>query len=134
MNAVDTSVIVAAFASWHEFHGPARRALDEGPALIAHCSLETYSVLTRLPVPHRAAADLVAEFLEARFAAPALTLPGGAHSKLIRRLASSGIVGGSAYDALVGATSLHHGATLLTLDARALATYERLGVRVRQLV
>jgi hypothetical protein len=67
VKAVDTSVIIAAFASWHESHALARRALDEGPSLIVHCALETYSVLTRLPVPHRAPADLAAQFLAARF-------------------------------------------------------------------
>jgi predicted nucleic acid-binding protein len=39
MKAVDTSVIVAAFASWHESHALARRVLDQQPALIAHCAL-----------------------------------------------------------------------------------------------
>ena len=47
MKAADTSVVIAAFASWHEKHEAARRALDEGLRLIEHCSLETYSVLTR---------------------------------------------------------------------------------------
>ena len=63
--AADTSVVVAAFASWHENHEPARRALDEGLKLIEHCALETYSVLTRLPPPHRASGDIVREFIAA---------------------------------------------------------------------
>jgi hypothetical protein len=45
---VDTSVVVAGFASWHESHHRARRTLDGGVSLIGHCALETYSVLTRL--------------------------------------------------------------------------------------
>ena len=53
MKVADTSLVVAAFAFWHEKHGPARSALDEGLGLVDHCALETYSVLTRLP-PHRA--------------------------------------------------------------------------------
>jgi hypothetical protein len=54
MMVADTSLVVAAFASWHEKHEAARRALDEGLNLIEHCALETFSVLTRLPPPHRA--------------------------------------------------------------------------------
>jgi hypothetical protein len=45
VKAADTSVAVAAFASWHEFHDRARKAPDSGVRLIDHCSLETYSVL-----------------------------------------------------------------------------------------
>ncbi len=37
MKAADTSVVVAAFASWHETHEPARRALDGGLQLPEHC-------------------------------------------------------------------------------------------------
>lgn len=133
MNAVDTSVVVAAFASWHESHALARRAVDDEPALVAHCALETYSVLTRLPAPHRAPAELVVAFLAERFPGAPLTLPGAAQGKLPGRLAALGVVGGASYDALVAATALHHEATLLTLDARALGTYERVGVRVRLL-
>ena len=54
VKAVDTSVVVAAFASWHEHHLKRRTSLlDQDVRLIEHCSLETYSVLTRLPAPHR---------------------------------------------------------------------------------
>lgn len=74
MKVADTSLVVAAFASWHEKHAPARSALDEGLGLVDHCALETYSVLTRLPPPHRAAAGLVRDFLSARFSRPLLRL------------------------------------------------------------
>src|SRR5262249_22571171 len=125
---VDTSVIIAAFASWHESHALARQVLDQGPSLIAHCALETYSVLTRLPVPHRAPSDLVAQFLAARFRAHPLTLPPGVLVHLPVRLAGAGSTGGAAYDALVGATAAHYGAVLVTLDVRAMETYRRVGV------
>lgn len=49
MKAVDSSVVIAAFASWHESHESARRALAARPRAIAHAAVETYSVLTRLP-------------------------------------------------------------------------------------
>jgi hypothetical protein len=79
VTAADTSVVVAAFASWHERHDAARRALDGGPRLVEHCALETYSVLTRLPPPHRAAGEVVREFLAARFPAPFLRCAGRCH-------------------------------------------------------
>lgn len=79
MNASDTSVVVAAFASWHEHHQQARTALDVGLHMIDHCALETYSVLTRLPPPHRCAAGVVRDFLRARFVGDFLRLDGRAY-------------------------------------------------------
>jgi predicted nucleic acid-binding protein len=128
MIAVDTSVVVAAFASWHEGHAGAAAALARRPRVPAHVLLETYSVLTRLPPPHRAPAPLVAAFLGERFSTPPLVLPGAEHRRLVGRAAEAGIVGGSIHDALVGATARHVGARLLTRDRRAVPTYERLGV------
>lgn len=46
MRAADTSLVIAAFASWHQTHEPARTALDAGLRLIEHCALESHSVLT----------------------------------------------------------------------------------------
>ena len=71
--------MVAAFASWHENHEGARRALDGGLRLIEHCALETYSVLTRLPAPHRTSSDVVREFLGTRFSEPFLRLSARAY-------------------------------------------------------
>ena len=133
MKAVDTSVIIAAFASWHESHALARQALDQGPSLIAHCALETYSVLTRLPAPHRVAADVAAEYLHLRFPGEPLVLPAAELATLVTRLAEAGIAGGAVYDALVAATAAHHGVTVLTLDARAERTYARVGASFKML-
>jgi predicted nucleic acid-binding protein len=41
MIAVDTSVVVAAFASWHEGHASAAAALARRPRVPAHVLLET---------------------------------------------------------------------------------------------
>lgn len=49
MIAVDTSVVVAAFASWHEGHASAVSALARRPRLPTHVTVEAFSVLTRLP-------------------------------------------------------------------------------------
>lgn len=128
MIAVDTSVVVAAFASWHEGHASAAAALARRPRVPAHVLLETYSVLTRLPPPHRAPAGLVAAFLAERFSRPPLVLPAAEHVRLVGRAAETGIVGGGIHDALVGATVRHARGRLLTRDRRAAPTYERVGV------
>ena len=133
MKAADTSLVVAAFASWHENHERARRALDRGLRLIEHCALETYSVLTRLPPPHRTSGEVVREFLRARFLQPFLRLSGAAYKDFILGLPDQGVTGGAAYDALVAATAAGCDAELITCDRRALPVYERYGVRIQLL-
>ena len=130
MTIVDTSVVVAAFASWHESHEQALAALGRQPRLAGQVALEAYSVLTRLPAPHRAAPSVVSDFLTTNFKEPVVVLSPEAFGDLISELAQAGIAGGAAYDALVAATARQTGATLLTLDQRARPTYDRLGVSV----
>jgi len=130
VRAADTSVVVAAFASWHEFHARARKALDGGVRLIDHCALETYSVLTRLPPPHRCPGAVVGEFLRLRFTESFLRLDGRAYREFVTGLPGHGVSGGAAYDALVAATAIAHSAELITCDRRAASIYETYGVRV----
>ena len=59
----DSSVVIAAFASWNQYHGTALEALGDARDLVAHVELEANSALTRLPEPFRAAPPLVAEYL-----------------------------------------------------------------------
>ena len=129
MRAADTSVVVAAFASWHQTHDAARSALDSGLRLIEHCALEAYSVLTRLPPPHRAPADIAQAFLAARFGSPFLRLSPADYRKFIFGLPGRAVTGGAAYDALVAATAAAAGAELVTCDRRAIRVYERYGIR-----
>lgn len=131
MKAADTSLVVAAFASWHESHEAARRLLDGGLRLVEHCALEAYSVLTRLPPPHRASGGIVRDFLAARFPEPYLRLNEQAYRDFIRELPDHGVGGGAAYDALVAATAATSSVELVTCDRRALPVYERYGVRTR---
>ena len=133
MKAADTSLVVAAFASWHENHEAARRALDSGLRLIEHCALETYSVLTRLPPPHRTAGAVVRDFLAVRFSEPFLRLDTRAYKRFVVGLTDHGVTGGAAYDALVAATAAGCDAELVTCDRRALPIYERYGVRTQLL-
>jgi predicted nucleic acid-binding protein len=133
VTAADTSVVVAAFASWHERHDAARRALDAGLRLVEHCALETYSVLTRLPAPHRARGEVVREFLRARFPRPLLRLSANSYRSFLAGLPDRAISGGAAYDALVAATAARHGAELVSCDRRAAVIYERYSVRTHLL-
>ena len=133
MRAADTSLLVAAFASWHERHDAARRALDGGLRLIEHCALETYCVLTRLPAPHRTAGAVAREFLQTRFPQPYLRLSPSEFKSFILGLPDHNVTGGTAYDALVAATAASCRAELVTCDQRALPVYERYGVRAQVL-
>ena len=129
MKAADTSLVVAAFASWHESHAAARRVLDNGLRLIEHCALETYSVLTRLPPPHRASGDIVRDFLSVRFPSPLLRLSPAEYRDFILELPDRAVTGGAAYDALIAATAAATGAELVTCDRRAIGVYDRYGIR-----
>lgn len=125
--AVDTSVVVAAFAAWQEGHEASDRVLHGRPLLPAHCVIESYSVLTR-PFPYRVGAAPAGEFLSRRFTEPLLVLGAQAHADFLSRLVALGITGGACYDALVAATVADAGASLLTRDRRAAPIYKRLGV------
>ena len=133
MKAVDSSVVIAAFASWHEHHAIARKALGNRPRLVAHAAIESYSVLTRLPPPHRSQPSIVQTFISERFADPFLTLSDTGYKELLATVASSQILGGPAYDALIAFTALEHRATLVSVDQRATTTYEAVGATVEQL-
>ncbi len=134
MKAVDTSVIVAAFASWHESHHAALGAVQDRPLLPVACAIEAYGVLTRLPAPHRAEQRLVREFLATAFSGPGLGLAAQEDgAALVATLADLGISGGATYDAVIALVCRRAGATLVTLDARARPTYERIGVTIERL-
>jgi predicted nucleic acid-binding protein len=105
--------------------------LDGGVHLVEHCALETYSVLTRLPAPHRVRGDIVRDFITARFPQPFLRLSAEAYRAFISGLPERAVVGGAAYDALVAATAAEHAAELVTCDRRAVLTYERYRVRTQ---
>jgi predicted nucleic acid-binding protein len=134
MLVVDSSVAVAAFASWHEHHDEARAVVDSGARLAAHAALETYSVLTRLPPPHRAPAELAHKFLVTRFSGQWLTLPSREHQRLLGDLASKHITGGKVYDVLIAAVAAKHNATLATCDRRATGAYDAMGVTTQFIV
>lgn len=128
----DSSVLVPAVLAWHPEHDAARAALAEVDALPAHVLLETFSVLTRLPAPHRIGARDAAAVLGA-MTLPLLQLPGLEYAALVAAAGAKGVRGGALYDALIAVTAAHHGAELITRDARAQPTYEAMGTQYRLL-
>lgn len=130
---LDTSAAVPSLLEDHEYHDAVLAALTgRERGLAGHAAFETFSVMTRLPLPARrspagAARILASNFPQTRF----LSAEGSAN--LLELLASQGISGGSIYDALVGAAALEHGLPLMTLDRRAVPTYRALGVEVEVL-
>ena len=121
MIALDTSVVVALFASWHEGHRQVVSALrgEKDIRLPEHVAFETYSVLTRLPPPYRLAPRPVLEFLERRFPRGWLRLDARGGRSLLREADNLGLTGGAVYDALVGATARRARVRLLSRDRRA---------------
>jgi len=126
VTALDTSICIPALLTWHEHH-QASRAAAQGARIPAHALLETYSVLTRLPAPHRLSGDRAAALLDARFAASdVLASPTSVQRSIVSTLASKEVEGGSAYDAYIAMTAAAHDEVLLTRDHRAARTYEAL--------
>jgi predicted nucleic acid-binding protein len=120
--------MVAAMCAWHEHHGRAageiRRRLTAGESMViaAPTVIETYSVLTRLPPPHRvsptdALALLNANFLSADRESVALTVDD--YHEIVRSAPISGIAGGRVYDAvIVACAQAAKVGTLLTFNER----------------
>lgn len=128
MIAVDTSVVIAGLLLDHEQHHRAQPVLASRPAIPAHAALESYSVLTRLPAPGRVSPADAAQMLVRAFAGRYVALSVEEHEALVSELSRRGIMGGAVYDALIAATAVRHGLTLRTLDERATATYDAIGV------
>jgi predicted nucleic acid-binding protein len=124
----DTSVLVAAFARWHADHAAAAAAIQKVDAIIDHVAVETYSVLTRLPPPQRIPAQVVTTFLARRFPASVPRLPLVASTDALTTAERSAIIGGAIYDLIVALSAHRGGARLLSLDRRAVSTYNAAGV------
>lgn len=133
MIAVDSSVAIAAFSTWHEQHNEAHKIVSKDVYLPAHSALEVFSVLTRLPAPHRISPGIAQEFLANQFTAPFLTLQATGYRSLIETLSTYNIVGGAVYDALIACTAAGAGATLISCDKRAIKTYEQCGADIHYL-
>ena len=133
MTALDTSIVIAAFAPWHEAHEVARRAMTPEVVIPAHVVTETYAVLTRMPEPFRLDVQLVADYLAQQWGGRVIAPDADLYQTLPTTVAAAGVMGGSTYDALVGLTAQRFGHQLLSLDLRAERTYRSLGIDYRLL-
>ena len=126
---VDTGLALALLVASHRHHAAASDwSAGRTVALSGHAAAETFSVMTRLPGDARFRPEDAAPAHSHRFA-PSLVPDAPTLRNLPDILAPLGIAGGAVYDALVGLAARDNGAELATRDARALPTYERLGVR-----
>lgn len=123
---MDTSCLIATLCGWHDQNLDAtaflNQAVDRGDELLvaAHTLVEAYSVLTRLPAPHRmspaAAVDLLGQNVPA-FRLVALQAED--YWPVLSDCAARGIAGGTVYDGLIAANATVGGAdVLLTLNER----------------
>lgn len=128
--AVDTSVAVPLLTQAHTDHASVLRwRSGKQLTLVGHAIAETYSVLTRLPGDDRLSADDAVAAIDRAFPERRGLRP-RAWTDLPAMLSRSGIFGGAVYDALVGIAAFNAKLPLATRDARATATYRRLGVTV----
>jgi predicted nucleic acid-binding protein len=131
LKVADASVAIAAASPWHEGHEAAFDALAPArPGIVAHAAIETYSALTRMPDPNRIRPAEALLFLEDWFEDRWIGLATADQRQLLGRLPDLGVRGGATYDALIGAAAAAAGATLVTADRRALATYALVGADV----
>lgn len=129
----DTSVAVAAFGRWHARHDAARDAVRSSERLIGQVAVETFSVLTRLPAPRRAPARLVHEFMDHHWPGPWLSLDGQGYRQLLDVAAGGQAIGGAVYDALIAVAAREPGQTIVSLDERAVRTYQAFAAPYRLL-
>ncbi len=136
--ALDTSVIVAAMLPTHEHHAFAapfvgrlrasKRAVLPLPALV-----ESYSVLTRIPLPMRLEPAAVARALAANFEGRAtlVTLEGAGAWSLLSAAAALPAAGGAVYDLHIARCALAGGARrLATFNLRDFARFELAGLEL----
>ena len=127
MTAPDTSVLIAGFDSAHPFHGAAQRALRDvrrRGRTIGHTLAETVSVLTA-PGPYGFAPKPVRAYLEPLLERDPIGLAPRDYPRVLEELVVLQIAGGALYDALIAVGAREGEATLVSLDLRAVNTYQR---------
>jgi toxin FitB len=129
----DTSVALPALLQDHELHALALEAVTGHRAGIAgHALFETYSVLTRHPQLRVSSRQALA-LLDGMFPHRVVLSP-AATNRTLENLAAASVAGGATYDGLVAGAAAEARLPLLTLDRRALRTYEAVGAQVTYLL
>lgn len=125
----DTSVLVAAHVPSHAEYSSARLWLERAKqgafefVVAAHTLMETYAVLTRLPLKPRIMPATAFQFLETNVLTTArvVALTAEDYRDLLTSLASTGTGGGVVYDSLlVKAAELAQVEVLLTFNLKHL--------------
>ena len=125
--ALDTSCLIALVCGWHEHHAATlslvERRVGAGAvlAIAAPALVEAYSVLTRLPAPHRLAAADALHLLRANFrdGARTVVLDARDYWSLLIGAPASGIQGGRTYDSVIVACARKASAReILTLNSK----------------
>jgi predicted nucleic acid-binding protein len=107
--------MVAAVSIWHEHHEPAAREINKrlsrGETVVsaAPALVETFSVLTRFPPPHRLAAADAIRLLDANFLADdfeVVALGANDYRDLIHGAPKRSIAGGRIYDEVIIACAI----------------------------
>jgi predicted nucleic acid-binding protein len=130
VRTADSSVLVAALASWHEHHEVALSSVEQLDGIVPHTLAETFSVLTGMRPPYRSPIAQVREALhDLRTRHATLGQSAEAYEEAMNVVQRAGRAGGAVYDALVARTAARAGATLVTLDDRAHALYLAADVR-----
>lgn len=123
----DTSVLVSAHVPSHPQHSPAKHWLQRAKGnafevvVAAHTLMETYSVLTRLPLKPRITPSVAIQFLETNLlpTVQVVALSAQDYLDLLRSLPALGTAGGTVYDSLlVKAAELAQVDHLLTFNVK----------------
>jgi predicted nucleic acid-binding protein len=115
---LDTSVLIAAFHTFHRHHPPSfellRRCEKNDTCCGAHSLAEVYAALTRMPAPHRASGDHVLLFIgNLRERLTVVGLSEQEYFETLEASAAAGITGGAIYDSLLGHCALKAGAGII---------------------
>jgi predicted nucleic acid-binding protein len=137
--ALDTSCVVPLLSSWHTFHAPTkqgyelRRARRERVVIPASALLQSFSVLTRMPVrllPQEARRLLEENFFEK---AEIAGMPGDMVWKTIQDVSLREMGGGIIHDAVIAREALDAGASvLLTWNMKDFLRVAPPGLEIRQ--
>jgi predicted nucleic acid-binding protein len=125
--------MVAFICGWHPDHERSRKemgarvARGESLVIAAPALVESYSVLTRLPLPYRLSATDALFLLEANFMeqGEVVSLKVEEYLSLLRSAPTKGVAGGRIYDAVILQCALRaEVAVLLTLNERHFRAFQ----------
>ena len=130
MEVVDSSVIInAALGHDGDSLEECRDAVVRSRRAIAHTLAESYSALTRSPLPFRLSPAHAWRLLDEAFPLAPLTLSGDGYRRVLGLVSQQAVPGGAIYDCLIAQTAVEHDVTLVSRDRRAMTHYALVGAR-----